>query len=192
MWYYQLDPNDGFDYDLAAAPLLFNDRAGRRRVAVGSKNGFVYLIDRESHRLVWKTAVITIKHAAGEPVANGVYTCPGEFGGVQWNGPTYSPTTDQVYVGSVDRCATFSSGSQRYEPPPVYLGTAASFKSDDAHSGWVYELTASGGEPVWQYHADSPVLSGATPTAGGTLFRNQNLGVSMGGGVITYLVSGTE
>jgi alcohol dehydrogenase (cytochrome c) len=209
-WYYQLDPNDGLDYDLTAAPLLVTDRAGRRRIALGSKDGFVYLIDRESHQLVWKTPVTSIKRPSAPPPAGGVYACPGEFGGVQWNGPAYSSLADQVYVGSVDWCATFSSGAQRYAPMTAYLGTAAAFKQDEAQSGWIYALTASG-EVAWRYHADSPVLSGVTPTASGLLFsgeaagnllvfdaargtllHKQALGGSMGGGIITYSVAGRQ
>jgi alcohol dehydrogenase (cytochrome c) len=63
----------------------------------------------------------------------------------------------------------------------------------------------------WRYQAESPVLSGVTPTAGGVLLsgesagnllifdaqsgrllKKENLGGSMGGGIVTYRVAGKQ
>jgi alcohol dehydrogenase (cytochrome c) len=210
-WYYQLDPNDGFDYDLAATPTLYTDRDGKHRVAVGSKDGFIYVIDRETHRLVFKTAVTTIKAPASVPSPAGVFACPGSGGGVQWNGVAHSPPLNTLFVGSVDWCMTFVSGPLKFEPPMIYLGTMPSSVSAAARSGWVYGVNATTGKTAWRYHAHSPVLSGVTPTAGGVLFsgesagnllvfnakngkllKKENLGGSMGGGIATYGIAGTQ
>jgi alcohol dehydrogenase (cytochrome c) len=201
-WYYQFTPNDTFDYDVAAAPALYTDREGKRRVAVGSKDGYLYILDRDSHKLISKTAVTTIKTPPGPPTVAGVYACPGTTGGVDWNGPAYSPESNILYVGSVDWCTYFSTVIPAY---PV------SWKTGKSKTGWVYAVNASTGKPVWHYHAESPVLSGVTPTAGGVLFsgessgdflvlnarngkliKKQNLGGSMGGGIITYSIAGKQ
>jgi alcohol dehydrogenase (cytochrome c) len=201
-WYYQFTRNDAFDYDLAAAPILYTDAAGKHRVAVGSKDGYVYILDRDSHELIAKTAVTTIKTPPSPPTAAGVYACPGTTGGVEWNGPAYDPNLNIVYVGSVDWCTYFSTNLPGYP---------TSWKTGKSKTGWVYALDASTGGLAWRYHADSPVLSGVTPTAGGVLFsgdsagellilnakngkliKKSNLGGSMGGGVITYSAGGRQ
>jgi alcohol dehydrogenase (cytochrome c) len=107
-----------------------------------------------------------------------------------------------VYVGSVDWCSYFSTNIPGYP---------TSWKTAKSKTGWVYAVNASTGKPVWRNHAASPILSGVTPTAGGVLFsgessgdfvvldakngkliQKQNLGGSMGGGVITYSVAGKQ
>ncbi len=210
-WYYQLDRNDAYDLDLGAAPALYTDAAGKRRVAVGSKDGYLYILDRDTHQLAAKTAITTVRRDAPVPSPEGTYACPGYDGGIEWNGPAYSASTNDIYVGSVDWCGIFSAGPVVYDPPKIYFGTASKFKPGDSKTGWVYAVNGSTGQVAWRYHAETPVLSGATPTAGGVLLSGessgellafdaasgallakQNLGGSMGGGVITYAVGGKQ
>jgi alcohol dehydrogenase (cytochrome c) len=209
-WYYQLDGNDGFDYDLGATPTIYRDRNGRRRVAFAGKNGYLYIVDRKTHRLTSKTPVTTIKKAASAPTPAGVHVCPGAVGGVEWNGAAFSPPNNALYVGSVDWCFTLMSGPVKYEAPLFFLGTGTTADYRTARepkTGWVVAADASNGTVRWRYHADSPVLAGVTATAGGVVFsgdsagnllifdsrsgrllKKENLGGSMGGGIITYQV----
>lgn len=76
-WYYQLAANEGLDYDLAAAPVLYRYSHGKCRVALGSKDSFLYIIDRDSRELVSKTAITTIQKPPPLPTPAGVYGCPG-------------------------------------------------------------------------------------------------------------------
>ena len=207
-WYYQLRPNEGFDYDLAAAPVLYNEKGGSRRIAIGGKDGYLYILDRDTHKLVAKTAITTIKTPPTPPTPAGVFACPGATGGVEWNGPAFSPLTNMVYVGSVDWCWYFYSGEPKYIPTVSYMGAGPIVKTGPERTGWIYGLNASSGKTVWRRHTGSPVLSGVTPTAGGvllsgessghllvlnardgTLLKSLDLGGSMGGGVITYTVA---
>ena len=78
-------------------------------------------------------------------------------------------------------------------------------------TGWIAAVDGSTGKVLWRYHAESPVLAGATPTAGGIVFSGESsgnllvfeaksrellkkldLGGSIGGGVITYSVGGRQ
>lgn len=101
---------------------------------------------------------------------------PGTTGGVEWNGPAYDPVTRLLYVGSVDWCWYFFSGEVKYEPMASYMGVAKTFKAAAERSGWVYAVDGSNGNPVWKYHTASPVLSGVTPTRGGTLISGESSG----------------
>jgi alcohol dehydrogenase (cytochrome c) len=130
---------------------------------------------------------------------------------VEWNGPAYSPPLNLLYVGSVDWCSVFTSGPAKLKVPLIYLGTAPQFSALSEKAGWVYAVDAATGTVRWRYHADSPVLSGVTPTAGGVLLsgesagnllvfdaasgrllKKENLGGSLGGGIVTYRIAGKQ
>lgn len=60
LWHYQTIKNDSHDYGVSPAAVLVPGKDGRALVAQASKDGFVYLIDRKTHKLVARTAVTTI------------------------------------------------------------------------------------------------------------------------------------
>lgn len=176
-WYYQFTPNDSHDYDLAAPPIPYRDTKGRELVIVGSKDGYVYGIDRSSHLLAWRTPVTTIFNQAQQPTPEGVRACPGNVGGVQWNGPALDPARNVAYVGSADWCGIFTRGEPLYVAGQVYFGGGyrPAEPSENAR-GWVYALDASTGHPRWKFHAPAPVLAALTPTGGDLLFGGDMLG----------------
>lgn len=172
-WYHQFLPNDGLDYDVAAAPVLYRDPKGRRMMAIGSKDGYLYGIDRDTHHLVFRTPVTTVMDPPPRPTASGVRACPGFAGGVQWNGPAINPETNVLYVGSVDLCSVVKTGAEEYVPGKLYHGTVAQLSTDDRDitaRGWLVAVDSTTGKVLWKYHSDSPVLAGVTPTAGGLVF----------------------
>jgi alcohol dehydrogenase (cytochrome c) len=210
-WWFQATPHDGFDWDLSAPPMLYTSSRGALRVALGSKDGFVYVLDRKSHDLVYKTAVTTILNADKAPTREGILACPGALGGVEWNGPALDPVTRTMYVGAVDWCTTYVRGEAKYKPGDIFMGTASSQAGADSALGWVVALEGDGGAVRWKFHTPSPVVAGLTPTAGNLLFTgdlagnfyaldrtngkvllNTNVGGAIAGGVVTYSVAGTQ
>jgi alcohol dehydrogenase (cytochrome c) len=208
-WWHQMTPSDGLDLDIAAAPLLYWNSKGEAMLAIGSKDGHVYGVNRETHARIFKTAVTTIVKADRLPDAKGVRACPGALGGVEWNGPAYDHKHKQIVVGSVDWCSVFKSDTVKYEPGNFLFGGSYSF--DDSRSGWIMALNPDDGAVRWRYHADGPVAAGITPTAGGLVLTgdmNGNLlaldaangsvllkrptGGALAGGVITYALNGRQ
>ena len=204
-WYYQLNANDGFDYDMSAPAVLYTDRQGHRRVGFASKNGHAYSMDRETHALLFKTPVTTILNAHARPTPDGIRVCPGTMGGTEWNGPAFSPRVQTLFVGSVDYCATFYSGETPYETGKPYNGTKVQMASGDPKTGWVTALQADTGAVLWQYATENPVVAAITPTASGLVFAGdtgghflvfddqsgkvllkKQMAGSLAGGIITY------
>ena len=202
-WWYQATPNDGYDYDLAAAPTLYQDSQSKALVALGSKDGYVYRIDRETHKLLSKTPVTTIDNV-GAPTPEGVKACPGTLGGVEWNGNAFDPINKSLYVGAVDWCTEFKSEPVKYVPGEAFSG--GSKKQVGKATGWVTSINSDNGEIRWKYEAGSAMVAGMTPTAGNILFSGSmggsffaldslsgkplftfNTGGAIAGGVITYL-----
>ena len=206
-WWYQLTHNDGLDYDLGAAPMLYT-ADGVERVALGSKDGYLYSLNRRTHKQVFKTAITTIKNANAVPTIEGMHVCPGALGGVEWNGPAFDPRTHDIYVGAVDWCQIYKRGTDyKFIPGGFYFGTSAVADPAASSSGWVTAVDAATGKVRWQFHAPEPVIAGVTPTAGGLVFAGDGggdfyafdaadgkmllqyaSGGSMAGGVITYTV----
>jgi alcohol dehydrogenase (cytochrome c) len=210
-WYYQFRANDGYDLDASAAPVLYRDKDNRLRVTLGTKDGYVYSIDRSTHRLIFKTPITTITNVPQQASPEGTRACPGAFGGVEWNGPAYSPMTKYVYVGSVDWCSLFRPKPPTYVPGRMYIGGDLMPAPGEPKSGWINALNADNGKVIWRYHAPAPVLAGITPTAGGLIFGGDlegnllafaartgkvvlrmNLGGALAGGVVSYSVGGHQ
>jgi len=209
-WWYQLIPADWHDWDLGAAAVLYKTPQGRELVAMGSKDGNVYAIDRKTRKLLFKTPVTTLKNIDVPFTAAGVEVCPGVMGGVEWNGPAFDPVRNQLYVGAVDWCATFLTGQTKM-PNGEVAPIGGIFKQGNVAEGWVTALDAVSGKPRWQYHSASPIVAGVTPTAGGVVFTGdiegnflalesatgkllfkQATGGSVAGGVVTYSVAGRQ
>jgi alcohol dehydrogenase (cytochrome c) len=211
-WHYQLTPADGFDYDLGAAPMLY-DTDGGARVALGSKDGHVYAIDRASRELVFKTPVTTIINADSAPTVTGILACPGSLGGVEWNGPAYHPKLKTIYVGAVDWCATFvtTTSTPTFKPGEGHVGTSYAPPAGATATGWLTAIDAQSGAKKWQFHAPQPIVAGVTPTAGGVVFTGDLAGTfyafdaasgkvllrhetagAIAGGIVTYMVGGRQ
>ncbi len=204
-WWYQVTANDWADLDLVAAPILYRDVGSRDVLAFAGKDGYVTTVDRDTHRLIFRTPVTTIGdyHAAATP--QGVLNCPGYAGGVEWNGPALDRVSHALITGSVDACFDVKLGTTKYAVGQVNFG--GSVAPQGPITGWVTAVDSASGEVRWRYHAEKPVIAGVTPTAGGVtltgdlagnllvfdsktgqLLRKVQTGGALAGGVVTYAV----
>jgi alcohol dehydrogenase (cytochrome c) len=144
--------------------------------------------------------------------------CPGITGGVEWNGAAYSPATNLLYVGAVDRCISVQLRKDTIPVPTTgrqWMGETATngrvIDPPDSSRGWVTAIDAESGRVRWKVPAAKPVLAGVTPTAGGVVLTadlgghvyafdaetgrvlwETDTGQSIGGGVVAYLANGRE
>jgi alcohol dehydrogenase (cytochrome c) len=173
-WYVQQVPHDVHDWDTAAAPALF-EQGGKPYMAVTSKNGLMYVYDRDSHATLSQSQ-FTTRENGDVPLRLDapIHVCPGALG--QYNGPAYSPDLKMLFVGAADRCNTLQMGEPRYVPGGVYFGGV--FKTDpkDLQSGWMRGFDAATGREVWSVHEKEPILAAVTPTAGGVLLSGNSGG----------------
>jgi alcohol dehydrogenase (cytochrome c) len=210
-WWYQLAPHDGLDHDLGAAPMLFQNSRNEDMVAAAGKDGYLYLILRDSHQLQVKTAVTTVDSRPVLPTREGVRSCPGMVGGVEWNGPAFDPARMAIFVGAVDYCSVFKNDpGSKWAPGLTNYGGSWMPVLDPA-TGWVTAVDANTGKVRWRFHAEAPVIGGVTPTAGGIVFAGDNAGNfyvfdsdsgavlknvatggSVSGGVVTYEQNGKQ
>jgi len=211
-WTFQAVPHDTHDWDLPVTSPLFTANVGGRKrdvVTVGSKDGLLRLLDRETREVLYAVQVTTRTNIEVEPTEEGVYTCPGVAGGVEWSAPAYSPKLDLVVVPTVDWCGVFKRDEEpRFIAGQLFFGGSFNWDPVEKSRGWLTAVKASTGEVQWKYQSSQPMVAAVTATSGDVLFtgeltgdflvldaRNGNVvyrfngGGTIVGGVITYAVN---
>ncbi|MGE0385501.1 MAG: PQQ-binding-like beta-propeller repeat protein [Gammaproteobacteria bacterium] len=211
-WHYQAVRNDALDYDISATPMLYTDANGRPMVVAAGKDGFLYGIERDTRKLRYKTPFTTIFNVDKRPGTRPIRTCPGTVGGAEWNGASFDPRSNTVFIGGVDWCAMVSSEKDpKYAQGTIFWGGVATPIAGEKPDGWVVAVDGTTGKPRWKFRAGAPVLASVTPTAGGLLFTGNmkgellaldmasgeerarvDVGGSVNGGLATYAVGGRQ
>ncbi len=214
-WHRSLVPNDSHDWDLThASPLVTTTVNGtpHRLVVTAGKDGVLRTLDRETHEVLYETPVTTLENQTTPTTTTPSRVCPGILGGVEWSDPAYHPGTNLLYVPAVDWCSTFTAFEDaRYIPGKNYLGGSVDMDPPEMSQGWVTAIDASTGTVKWKYRSPRPMVASVTATAGNLLLTGEltgdflaldartgdvlyrfNTGGSMGGGIVTYDVGGTQ
>ena len=212
-WYDQMVPNDDHDWDLTQVSPLYRANIGgtmRNLMATAGKDGMIRVVDRDSKKRVFETAVTTIVNANAPVTKAGTHACPGIFGGVQWNGPAFHPGANVLVVPAVDWCTKFFlDDTVRFIAGQSYLGGRV--VTDSTWRGWITAVDASTGKVRWRHQSPAPVIGAVTATAGGLILGGEltgdfialdvatgaeryrfNTGGAIGGGVVTYEVGDTQ
>jgi alcohol dehydrogenase (cytochrome c) len=207
LWYRQMVPNDSHDWDLTQVSPLFEGKVGghdSRLLITAGKDGFLRTLDRDSHDVLYATAVTTIANADQPVTPEGVRVCPGTLGGVEWNGPALDRELNVLYVNAVDWCETMASATTvRHVPGREYMGGTDDMEK--VSRGWLTAIDALTGATMWKYESKRPMVSAVTATKGHVIFTGEltgdflafdarngkelyrfNTGGAIGGGVITY------
>jgi alcohol dehydrogenase (cytochrome c) len=182
-WYFQFSKHDEHDYDATQVPVMV-DLGERHLILQANRNGFFYVIDRASGKLVFanpfaKETWSDSKDASGAPIARkdasptleGNRVCPGAAGATNWMSPTYDPQTQLFYVTAREQCDVFSTAAQTYEAGHAYYGSAY-FPNEDAEpfTGALRAIDPKTGKLQWEWKHPSPTWSGVLSTAGGLVF----------------------
>jgi len=88
-WTFQAVPHDTHDWDLPVTSPLFTAIVGGRKrnvVTVGSKDGLMRMVDRETKEVLYAVQVTTRTNIEIEPTRGRLH-CPGVAGAVEWSAP---------------------------------------------------------------------------------------------------------
>lgn len=135
-WYYQTTPRDSWDYDSVQKLILANmqiDGSTHPVIMQASKNGFFYVLDRKTGKLLSAKNYTYVNWAShidlqtGRPVVTQAadwYTSPKNVypswaGGHTWNPMSYSAQTHLVYIPVIDVSAVWidmlhNGGAMKY------------------------------------------------------------------------------
>jgi alcohol dehydrogenase (cytochrome c) len=117
-WHFQFTPHDTNDWDAVQVPVLANmtwQGAPRKLMLWANRNGFFYVLDRETGAFLKGFPYVKVNWASGldhkgrpiltmPPAGEPVYPWPG--GGTSWYSPTFSPRTELMYVTTSENTAS--------------------------------------------------------------------------------------
>jgi alcohol dehydrogenase (cytochrome c) len=130
-WHYQLTPHDTHDWDATQIPILLDAPfRGRQRnlIAWAARNGFYYLLDRNSGKFLLANSFVRQTWVRGfdddgrpdiipgnDPTLEGNdKVFPGVDGAANWMSHSYSPLTKLLYVFARDERRVFTKNAIRH------------------------------------------------------------------------------
>lgn len=197
VWHYQSTPHDAWDYDgvneLVLADVAIN---GQQTPALfkADRNGFFYVLNRQSGQLLSATPFVPINWATGVDMQTGrpievpdkrprmkfraKDICPNLLGGKNWHPMAYNPQTGLVYIPSLNLCMDMEGAEPNYKRGAMYL--AAEFDlGKEGPGGYLGELIAWDPikkQKVWGNQDPLPWLGGVLTTAGDLVFHGDVAG----------------
>jgi alcohol dehydrogenase (cytochrome c) len=166
-WHYQFTPNDSHDWDSAQTPVLTDaEWNGRIRPLIlwANRNGFFYVLDRESGEYLRATSFVRQTwndgfEPAGRPIARqgsrptpeGAIVYPGLQGGTSWWPPAYSDRLGMMFVAIKDGGALYFRDA-RDQRGLLQLGRAVPLPGEKASQA-VVAIDHSSGKVVWRTEA---------------------------------------
>lgn len=153
-WYYQMVPNDSWDFDSVQQMILadLTIRGRQRKVLMqANKNGFYYVLDRITGEFISGQPFATVTWAkgldekSGRPIINEearyndstkITLAPGPGGAHNWSPMSYNPSTGLVYVPT-STSSSFAYQSQpnfNYQPGKQNMGIVFGFGPPGAQS----------------------------------------------------------
>jgi len=197
VWHYQSTPHDAWDYDGVNELLVADVTIDGKKTPVvlkGDRNGFFYVINRQTGQLISAKAFQYITWATGVDLATGrpievaekrprqgfraKDVCPAAIGAKNWMPMALNPNTGVVFVPTFNLCMDMEFVPQEYKRGAFYL--AADFEiGKPGPGGFMGEAIAW--DPVkqvalWRNKEALPYVGGMLATAGGLLFHGNTEG----------------
>ena len=223
-WHYQFTPHDVWDWDATQVPVLADLTIGgqpRKVVIFANRNGFFYVLDRVTGKLIVGKPYIETSWAKeildGRPLVlfnqlpteEGTRICPDPTGATNWMSPSFHPGLGLLFVTAREACGTFYSWQEEYKPGDGFRGGAVQRLNEVQHSS-LRAIDVSTGEKRWQFPYTTQSWAGVLSTASGLVFAGssgnfmafdaqsgRNLwhfqtGSSLYAGAVTYMLDGRQ
>lgn len=195
-WHRQEVPMDTWDFDAVYEALLVPDGKGGESLVHLNKNGFVYVMNKDTGAIknAWQFTenmnwAKGVDPKTGLPIAPDYpetgkqkLHCPNLLGARSWNHGAYNPKTKLWYSHAMELCNTVTSAKSDDIPKGIsalYLGlseitlTNPPGKKGD---GWLGAFDPLTGKQAWKIRFELPPLSSVLATAGGLVFTGDMVG----------------
>jgi PQQ-dependent dehydrogenase (methanol/ethanol family) len=176
-WYYQVVPHDLWDTDLGNPTVLFEmpDSTKVPAIAVATKSGWVYVLDRRTGRRILRSAsFVPQRNMFVAPDTLGRVYYPAVWGGATGAMPAYSPLTGLFYVLGAHDPAFLRRLEGPVKPGPNFSGGQMLHREADSTWGTLSAVDMRTGSIIWQTKTPSPLSrSGALVTGGGVILFGQ-------------------
>jgi len=195
VWAYQNTPGDPFDFDSISQPVLGElkvDGKPRQVLMHADKNGFFYVLDRQTGKPLAANPYVKVTWATGldaswRPVwseatrrlvetGEEVETWPSISGGKNWNPMSFSPLTGLVYANTLNGGMMIKHTPVEYKTRGQrYLGVAIKRLWED-NRGALRAIDPLTGKARWQVPYAIPSFAGTMSTASNLVFTGDMLG----------------
>jgi alcohol dehydrogenase (cytochrome c) len=181
-WHYQFTPHDTHDWDANQVPVLADLSLGgpsRKVVMVANRNGFFYVLDRVTGKLLRAKPFAEAQWAKeigpdGRPVLAPLTpeTClPDMRGATNFMPPSYDPVRRLFFVNVRETCAFYFTWTR-----PDGTGSAGLKQFRDRGYGALRAIDPTTGERRWEFRYETPAMAGVMSTAAGLVFAGDNEG----------------
>jgi PQQ-dependent dehydrogenase (methanol/ethanol family) len=200
VWHYQTTPGDTWDYTatqhIVLAELPINGKQ-RKVLMQAPKNGFFYVLDRETGELLSAAAYVPINWATGVDLATGrpvevpaaryldepMLVKPSYYGGHSWHSMAFHPGTGLVYIPTLDIPMTYAQPAAfKHRPGQTNLGIdmLAVALPDDVATRRAIKGMLKGDlvawnpvtqQEAWRIELGGPGNGGVLATAGNLVFQ---------------------
>ncbi|WP_336965240.1 PQQ-dependent dehydrogenase, methanol/ethanol family [Sphingobium aquiterrae] len=203
LWHYQTNPGETWDYnsamDIGLATLPIGGRP-RRVLLHAPKNGFFYVIDRDTGKLISAEPIAKVNWASRIDIASGrpvedpqarypggsALVWPGPLGAHNWYPMAFDPKARRVFIPTSRLPGYYSDRKtdiKNWRPRPGVMNSGVDplLEFDGvAPTGNLGALQAwdpATQRPLWEVPLPSPVNGGVMATAGNLVFQGRADGV---------------
>jgi PQQ-dependent dehydrogenase (methanol/ethanol family) len=207
VWHYQLNPGEEWDFSATQQLMLADLKIGgtpRKVIMQAAKNGFFYVLDRTSGKLISVGAYAPMNWATGFDMKTGrpiedpsarlsakarmVY--PSGIGAHAWQPMSYSPRTGLIYIPAMQVPLVYSSNEQfefhkgRWNTGVNLLGATLDTPGvppgtrsvEELNQGWLSAWDPVAQKEVWRVPYAHPWNGGTLATGGNLVFQGDALG----------------
>ena len=185
-WHFQFTPHDLNDWDSTQIPVLVDgpwDGAQRKLMYWANRNGFFYVLDRETGeflrgspfaRQTWAEGLDAtgrpIRAENAKPSAGGVVMYPGFLGATNWWSPSYSATSGLFYIPVWKYPNIFFRRPEEFSDGDKFYGGYAGSIPGTQPSAAVRAIDPITGETAWEFPLPGESMGGIVSTASNLAF----------------------
>jgi PQQ-dependent dehydrogenase (methanol/ethanol family) len=190
IWFYQWSPHDLHDYDGVNENVLVDlpiDGGVRRVLLHPDRNGYLYVLDRATGRVLSADPFVHITTSLGVDLDNGRlrydpakeprvgrpvrHICPTSPGAKDWQPSAWSPRTRWLYIPHQNLCQDAVTYQVSYIAGTPYVGADVKmYAGPGGHRGEFSAWDPVARKKAWTIRERFPVWSGALATAGDVVF----------------------
>lgn len=203
-WHYQTTPHDLWDWDTTETVMLLNTNwqgQPRKLLAQANRNGFFYVFDRVTGKLLlakkfinemtWATGVDANGRpqfvAGQEPSTKGTRVCPSQDGATNWYSPSFNPATGMYYIQTNEKCSVYSLRPVEWKAGQPFLGGAEKTDAETKPHRILRALDLQTGAVKWELPQKGEANSwgGTLATSTGLVFFGDESGAFAAADAVT-------
>jgi PQQ-dependent dehydrogenase (methanol/ethanol family) len=190
VWYYQWSPHDLWDHDGINENVILDltiDGQTRKVIVHAERNGYIYVLDRQSGQVLSATPFVRVTTSSGVDLKTGRLkenpekapktgkvvrdVQPASPGAKDWQPCAWSPRTNLLYIPHQNLACDYEGTEVSYISGTPYVGVNEKmYPGPEGNRGWFTAWDPVKKAAAWKLKENFPCWSGACTTAGDVAF----------------------